>query len=82
MVGDCWLGEVKEGYQLANADFAGVLAEYIDKLQAHRVTESFGDHCHALGLLPLNVGIDDWLTARLTGGALLLWSKLEFNRHE
>ena len=75
------LGDVEQRHQLAHADLAGVLAQHVDELQADRVAERLGDLGHALGLVALDVGVDDGLAARLAGGALLLGSELQIDRH-
>ena len=67
--------------QLAHADLAGVLAQDVDELQPDRVAERLGDLGHALGLLALDVGVDDRLAARLAGGALGLGHELQIDGH-
>ena len=43
--------------------------------------ERLGDLGHALGLLALDVGVDDRLAARLAGGALGLGHELQIDGH-
>ena len=81
MVGDRGLGEVEERHQLADAHLAGVLSQHVDQLHPHRIAERLGHLGHALGVLALDVGIDDWLTTGLAVGALGLRSKLQIDRH-
>ena len=64
------LGDVEQRHQLAHADLAGVLAQHVDELQPDRVAEGLRDGGQAVGLLALDVGIDDRLAARLAGRAL------------
>ena len=59
------LGDVEQRDELADADLARVLAQHVDELQPDRVAERLGDLGHALGLLALDVGVDDRLAARL-----------------
>jgi hypothetical protein len=66
------LGEVEEGDQLADADLPGVLAEHVHELQANRVGEGLRDRGHSLGLVALDVRVDDRLAAALALRALLL----------
>ena len=75
------LGDVEERHQLADADLAGVLAQHVDELQPDRVAERLGDLGHALGLLALDVGVDDRLAARLAGRALGLRRELQIDGH-
>jgi hypothetical protein len=81
VVGDGRLGEVEERHELAHADLAGVLAQHVDQLQAHRVAERLGDGRHPDGLLTLDVGIHDRLAARLAGRTLLLRGEGQIDRH-
>ena len=71
-----WLGEVEEGNQLADADLAGVLAEDVHQLHADRIAERLGHNANALGLLALDVRIDDGLATGLARRALLLRCEL------
>ena len=73
--------DVEQRHELADAHLAGVLAQHVDELQPDRVAERLGDLRHPLGLLALDVGIDDRLAARLAGGALLLRRELQIDRH-
>ena len=81
VVRDGRLGEVEQRHQLADADLPGVLAQHVDQLQPDRVGERLRDAGHALGLLALDVGVDDRLAARLAGGALLLGRELQIDSH-
>ena len=81
MVGDGRLRKVEERDQLTDTDLARVLAEHVYKLKPDGITERLGDGRHMGGLLALYVGVDDRLTARLTGCALGLRSELEIGRH-
>jgi len=81
MVGDGRLGEVEERHQLADAHLPGMLAEHVDELQADRVAQCLGDRGHPLGLVALNVRVDDRLAARVTGRALGLRGHLQIDRH-
>jgi hypothetical protein len=67
VVGDGGLGEVEEGDQLADADFAGVFAEDVDQLEADGVAQGLGYCRHPLGLESVDIGIDDGLAAGLAG---------------
>ena len=75
------LGELEERNELADADLAGMLSQDVDELHADRISEGLGHRGHPLGLLALDVGIDDRLTARLAGRALVLWSELQIDSH-
>ena len=61
----------KSGHELADADLAGVLSQHVDELHPHRIAERLCDLGHPLGVLALDVGIDDGLAAGLALGALL-----------
>ena len=82
VVRDRRLGEVEERDELADADLAGVLAQHVDELHPDRVAERLGDGGEALGLLALDVGVDDGLAAGLARGALLLRSQLQIDGHQ
>ena len=81
MVGDGRLGEVEERHELADADLAGVLSQDVDQLHADRIAQGLRDHRHALRLVPMNVGIDNRLAARLAGRSLLLRNNLQIDGH-
>ena len=76
------LADVKQRSQLADADLAGVLSEHVDELEPDRVAERLGDRRHTLGLVSLDIGVDDRLAARLAGRALLLGSELQIDGHQ
>ena len=81
VVAEGGLGDVEERHELAHADLAGVLAQHVDELQADGVAQRLGDRRHALGLVALDVGVDDGLAARLARGALLLGRQLQIDGH-
>jgi hypothetical protein len=81
VVGDRRLREVEQRDQLANADLAGVLAEDIDELHPDRVAECFRHFSQTLGLLALDIGINDRLATRLAGGSLGLGGQLQIDSH-
>jgi hypothetical protein len=58
-----------------------VLAEDVDQLEPDRVAEGLRDDGHPLGLLALDVGIDDRLATRAAGRALLLGVELDIDCH-
>ena len=78
---DRGLGELEEGHQLAHADLSGVLSQHVHELHAYRIAECLRDAAHALGLIALDVGVDDRLAARFADGALLLRSELQIDSH-
>ena len=80
VVGDGRLAEVEQRHELAHADLAGVLAQHVDELKANGIGDRLRQHRHALGLLALDVRVDDGLAAALAGGALLLWRELHGSR--
>lgn len=75
------LREIEQRHQLTDADLSGVLSQHVDELQTDRVTEGLGDLGHAERLCAVDVGIDNWLTAPLTGGALGLGAEFQIDRH-
>ena len=76
------LTDVEQRGELAHADLAGVLAQYVDQLEADGVAEGFGDLGDALGLCTLDIRVDDRLAARATGRALALRSEFEIDAHQ
>ena len=70
--------EMSNSDELADADLAGVLAQDVDELQAHRVAHRLGDLGHPQRLCA--VGIDGGFATRLSGGSLLLRSELQIDR--
>ena len=68
-------------HELAHADLPGVLAQHVDQLEPDRVAERLCDCCNALGLLALDVWVDDRLAARLSCWALLLRGEFQIDAH-
>jgi hypothetical protein len=66
------LREIEQGNELTDADLAGVLAQDVDELDAHRVTERLRDLRHPLSLLALDVRVDNRLAAAFARRPLLL----------
>jgi len=58
-----------------------VLSQHVDQLEPDRVAKRLGDGGHPLGLLTLDVGVDDGFAARLAGRALRLRSQLQIDGH-
>ena len=69
--------EMSNSDELADADLAGVLAQDVDELQAHRVAHRLGDFGHPQRSCGVDVGIDDGFATWLSGGSLLLRSELQ-----
>src|ERR671915_102811 len=67
--------------ELADAYLAGMLPQHVDELQSDRVAERLGHLGHAERVLAFDVGVDDGLAARLTGGSLLLRRQLQIDGH-
>ncbi len=59
-----------------------MLAQDVDELEAYRVAERLGDASELLGLLALDVGVDDGFAAALAGGALLLGREFQIDAHQ
>ena len=79
MVGHGGLGEVEQGHELADADLAGVLPQYVHELHPDRIAEGLGGSGHTLRLLALDVGVDHRVAANLALGALALGRELEID---
>jgi arsenate reductase (thioredoxin) len=80
-MGDRRLREVEERHELAHADLAGVLSQYVDELHADGIAERLGDDGHPLGVRPLDVGVDDGLATGLACRALLLRRQFQIDGH-
>ena len=72
MVGERGLRYLEQRHELADADLAGVLSQYVHELQPDRIAESLRDLGQTQRLLTLNVGVDDGLAAPRPAGSLLL----------
>ena len=81
-MGEGRLRDVEEGYELADADLAGVLAQDVDELKADRVTEGLCDLGHSQRVVAIDIGVDDRLATALTGGSLLLGGQLQIDVHQ
>src|SRR5215218_7027248 len=81
VMGDGGLGQIEQRDELAHANLAGVLPEYVDELKADRVSERLGNQGHALGFAAFEVGVDARLAARLASWSFVFRCELEFDRH-